>query len=117
MVARWHQVLTIERGSLSRKAAACSAPELAPPFGFCDSHRAKRAAVGVLRNDLDVWEAMREEERRHAGLLTKRTLQLLALATVVTAAGLFAVGSAFGIGHAVAAALIVGPAAAIATRP
>jgi uncharacterized membrane protein len=60
---------------------------------------------------------MREEERRHAGLLTKRTLQLLALATVVTAAGLFAVATAFGIGHAIAAALIVGPAAAIATRP
>jgi uncharacterized membrane protein len=60
---------------------------------------------------------MRKEERRLAAVLTKRTLQLLALATVVAAAGLFAAATAFGIGHAVAAALIVGSAAVIATRP
>lgn len=62
-------------------------------------------------------QAMREEERRLVAVLTKRSLQLLVLLTVIVVAATFAVAAGFGIAHAVAAVLVLGPAAAIATRP
>ena len=62
-------------------------------------------------------QAMREEERRLVAVLTKRSLQLLALLTVVAVATTFVVAAVFGIAHAVAALLVLGSAAAIATRP
>ena len=74
-----------------------------------------QAAYGS-RHDADMWQAMREEERCLAAALTRRLLQLLVLATIVAAAAIFAVATAFGIAQAVAAALIVGSAAARATR-
>lgn len=62
-------------------------------------------------------QAMREEERRLIAVLTKRSLQLLVLLTVVAVATTFVVAAVFGIAHAVAAVLVLGPAVAIATRP
>ena len=60
---------------------------------------------------------MREEERRLTAVLTKRSFQLLLLLMVVAVAAIFAVVTAFGIADAVAAVLVVGSVAALATRP
>ena len=64
-----------------------------------------------------MWQAMRQEERRLAAVLARRSLQLLALATASCVLAFLAVAAVWGIVHAVAAVLIVGSAAAIATRP